>query len=64
MANYAQADIDALRAAVKQGVSSVSYADRTVTYRSLDEMRKLLAEMENAVNAPKRVRRIASNKGF
>ena len=48
MATWAQADVDSLKAAISSGILTVSYAgppSRTITYQSLAEMRKLLAEM-------------------
>ncbi len=48
MSIWVQADIDSLKAAVASGVLSVEYVGppaRRVTYQSLSEMRKLLAEM-------------------
>jgi len=43
---WTQADIDALKDAIKTGVRSVSYSDRSVTYQSIDEMLKVLSAME------------------
>jgi hypothetical protein len=54
VALWTQADIDALKAAVKTGVLSVSYSgppSRTITYQSLEAMRDLLAEMVSDVAA-------------
>ena len=42
---WTDADKTALDAAIAQGVLRVDYADRSVTYRSLDEMLKLRALM-------------------
>lgn len=47
---YTQADIDALKASIKQGVLRVRKGDREIEYRSLAEMREQLAVMENEVN--------------
>ncbi len=49
MATWSQTDIDALKAAVASGVLIVRYADRSVTYQSLEAMRALLAEMRQDV---------------
>ncbi len=38
---YTSAQLEALEAAMAEGVLTVEYADRRVTYRSLDEMRRL-----------------------
>lgn len=54
MATWSQADVDTLKAAVASGVLSVRYAGppaREITYQSLAEMRKLLAEMVADVGA-------------
>ena len=39
-------EIQTLKRAIRSGAQSVQYRDRTVQYRSLDEMRSILAEME------------------
>lgn len=38
---YSQTDLDNIEAAIAEGVSSVSVAGRTITYRSLDDMIRL-----------------------
>ena len=43
---YTQEQVDTLRADIAAGVGSMSSDGRTVTYRSLAEMRSLLQEME------------------
>lgn len=45
-----QAERDALAAAIKKGVQSVAYADKSVRYASIDDMRKILAEMDEYLN--------------
>lgn len=45
MSTWTQADVDALKVAIKTGARVVKYADRTVEYHDLDQMRSLLAEM-------------------
>lgn len=50
---WTQDDIDALKAAIRTGVLSVSYDGpprRTLTYQSLAEMRSLLAAMVSEVS--------------
>lgn len=42
---------DALKAAIASGVLSVRFADRTIQYQSLQEMRALLAEMNGQLAA-------------
>ena len=39
-------DIASLRRAIRSGAQRVTYSDRTVEYRSLDEMHRILADME------------------
>jgi hypothetical protein len=39
-------EIQTLKAAIRSGAQRVQYRDRTVEYRSLEEMRSILAEME------------------
>jgi hypothetical protein len=51
VSTWTQADIDALKTAIKSGARVVKYADRTVEYHSLTEMRSLLAEMVADVGA-------------
>lgn len=38
---WTQTDLDKIEAAIKDGVLSVKYSDKTVQYRSLDEMLKI-----------------------
>lgn len=46
MATYTQAQYDKLVAAIAEGVLTVEYGDKKVTYRSLAEMKQIKAEME------------------
>jgi hypothetical protein len=39
--SYTQTDLDAIDAAIKTGTTRVSYGDRDVTYRSLDDMLRI-----------------------
>lgn len=74
MAGWTEDDIATLKAAIKTGLLSVSYGGngaptRSVTYQSLSEMRKLLADMEADVDAttgsgPPRYRVFSLDKGF
>lgn len=50
---YIQSDIDELKACIKSGVKTVEYHDRKVTYRDLDEMKRILVDMEADVNKGK-----------
>ncbi len=47
--SYTQDDITKLRSAIAKGASQVRIGEEQVTFRSLAEMRSLLAEMETAV---------------
>ena len=58
---WTQADIDAIKASIRRGVLSVSFADRSVTYHSLKEMRALLAEMVASVSPETRSFRLAAH---
>jgi len=46
---WTQAEINALKTAIAKGEKQVTFADRSVTYRNLDEMLKALAIMEAEV---------------
>lgn len=48
---WLQADVDALKVSIAKGEKSVSFGDRRVDYRSLDEMRQALAMIQAEVNA-------------
>jgi hypothetical protein len=66
MATWTTDDIplrDALKAAIARGVLTVSFADRTITYNSLKEMRDLLADMERQINQVRTYRFAATSKG-
>jgi hypothetical protein len=39
---FSEQDIEALKRALARGTQTVSYGDRSVTYRSIDEMIRLL----------------------
>lgn len=64
--SYSAAQITALEAAIATGALQVRYGDRSVTYRSLDEMRSVLAELKGQVQGVVRTRqvRLRTNKGF
>lgn len=54
---WSQDDIDALKAAMAKGTKRVRYASGEVEYQSVDDMRKLLADMQREVapdSAPRR----------
>jgi len=41
--------LEALEAAIAKGVLTVKYRDKLITYRSLDEMLKLLSEIKKSL---------------
>lgn len=66
---WTQDDVDALKSAIATGARDVQYSDNSrVTYRSLDEMRSILGDMESEVAGAtvKRARtvRVNTTKGF
>ena len=61
---WTQADVDRIKAAIARGEKTVQFADRSVTYRSLDEMFKTLQAIEAELGeAPKR-RTVVVDGGF
>lgn len=48
-----QTQLDAIRAAYYKGVSEVTYKGRTVKYRSLEEMKRIIDELERELGASK-----------
>lgn len=46
---FTQADIDALKVALATGARRVRFGDRETEFRSLEEMRALLADMQREV---------------
>lgn len=65
---WTQAQLDALKDAIAQGALTVKYADKEVTYRSLNEMMRIKAVMENEINAgaarPSRIIKVGFSKGL
>lgn len=63
---WTQTDIDRLKAAIGLGVKRVRYASGETEYQSLDEMRKLLNDMQRDVNPDARVTRTVArfDRGF
>jgi hypothetical protein len=51
----AQTQLNALRNAYASGVTSCQYDGKSVSYRSLDEMRAAIAALENQLNGGKGV---------
>jgi len=48
---YTEADLESLKKALLSGAQSVSVQGRTITFRSLVELKSLIAEVEAALNA-------------
>lgn len=61
---YTQADLEKLRADILSGVQSVTYNGRSTLYATLEERRKLLADIERALNGGSTTRLAAHTKGF
>ena len=49
---FTKEQITALESAIASGILTVRYADRTVTYQSLKDMRAALRQMRGEVAAP------------
>jgi hypothetical protein len=66
---WTQSDVDTLKAAIAagRGARSITFADQTVTFHSIDEMLKLLAVMQADATATAtsrtRTRLAATSKG-
>ena len=72
--SFSQTQLEALQAALTQGERRVSFGDKTVEYRSVDELRQAIREvkrglMEQAAatslwpGAPRQIR-LTTSKGF
>lgn len=68
---WTQTDVDTLQAAISagKGAKTITFADQSVTFHSIDEMLTLLAEMRKEVNAEvagssSRTRYASIGKGF
>jgi hypothetical protein len=66
---YTESQVQALRDSLSSGVLKVKYEGREITYRSLDEIRQVLAQAEAEVardngTPPVRHIRISTTKGF
>jgi hypothetical protein len=66
MPQYTQAQYDTLVAAIAQGVTTVKYGDKEITYRSLNEMLRIKKEMEADLGLKTSPRRtyISQTKGL
>ncbi len=63
---YVEADLDRIRGAITRGELMVTFADRTVTYRSIDDLLKAEARIAAALSIATRPRQtvIVGHKGF
>jgi hypothetical protein len=65
---YTQADLDAIRAAIAKGERAVMFADRSVTYRSMDELLQAESRIASALStvaSPRAKQSLAvATKGF
>jgi hypothetical protein len=48
-----QTELDAIKSAYYQGVSEVAYKGRTIKYRSLAEMKRIIDELERELGTSK-----------
>lgn len=55
---WTEKDKEALKKAIASGVRTVSYSDRRVEYRSLDEMLETLSMIEAELEQKKKCRRV------
>lgn len=64
--DFSQADLDALNDALAKGIKEVRYRDKTLVYRSLDEMLQLRALMRRCLNLDCKTGKklISTNKGL
>jgi hypothetical protein len=67
--DYTTDDLTRIRAAIRKGERSVTFADRSVSYRSAEELLELEARIVRALSAaastrPRKQTRIVSGKGF
>lgn len=71
---YTQEQLNALEAALAKGEKRVTFADKTVEYRSVDELKAAIREVKRAMDrldaqtglwpqAPRQIR-VTTNKGF
>lgn len=61
---YTQSDLDAVESAIARGEQTVQFADRTVTYRSVDQLLKAKADIQAALSSRTRTSLGVGNKGL
>lgn len=57
MADFTQADLDAINDAIKKGVRRVQYQDKLVVYHSLAEMMQVRRMIEECLGKKKKINR-------
>lgn len=60
---WTAAQLDALKDALASGKLQVRFGDRSITYRSVDELRKAIATVGAEVNSSTRTRVIKAYRG-
>jgi len=74
MSTYTEAQLQALRDALAKGEKRVTFADKTVEYRTVEELKAAICEVEAAMHndavatglwprAPRQIR-VTTQKGF
>ncbi len=65
---YTQADLTAVRTSILRGERTVTFADRSVTYRSIEELRQveaaILADLATATRTRRKQTYAVADKGF
>lgn len=66
MSDFTEDQLAAVKKAYANGVKTVQHDGKTVTYRSLGEMERVIQRMESELGkAPRReLRRIGTSRGF
>jgi hypothetical protein len=63
---YTENQLTALETALARGEHRVTFADKTVEYRSVEDLKAAIREVKrglNITNSPRQIR-VTSNKGF
>lgn len=66
MADFTQSQLDAIRAAIARGEKTVQFADRSVTYRSIEELLEAEKRITQALRTSARSKQtlIVTSNGF
>lgn len=62
--SYTQSDLDNIGRAIARGEKTVQFADRSVTYRSMDELLQARALIAAELEGTPRTRVASGSKGF